>query len=184
RSTVREQTGRGSRALSRGFVSSIDEAAMLDRPAGEESSTVSVERPAARAAGDALWLLGRCLIGGLFLQRGFGKLLALDPVAASPARNGVPAPEAMAVIGAVTEFCGGLAIVVGFMTRPAALVMVAFTIVATLISHRFWELQGLARRQQSVQFAKNLAIIGGFLLLLVQGGGRLSYDGWRRRGRG
>ena len=161
---------------------------MLDRPAGEESSSASAspahparDRPYASAAGDALWLLARCLIGGIFVQSGFGKLLALGAFAASLAKNGVPAPEAMAVIGAVTEFCGGLAIVVGFMTRPAALIMVAFTITATLISHRFWEFQDLARRQQSVQFAKNLAIIGAFLLLLVQGGGPFSYDGWRKR---
>ena len=161
---------------------------MLDRPAPEEFSSAPAspaasapDRPYARAAGDALWLLARCLIGGIFVQSGFGKLLALGAFAASLAKNGVPAPEAMAVIGAVTEFCGGLAIVVGFMTCPAALIMVAFTIAATLISHRFWEFQDLARRQQSVQFAKNLAIIGAFLLLLVQGGGRLSYDGWRRR---
>ena len=161
---------------------------MLDRPPREESASASpqfahssAERPAAQAAHDALWLLGRCLIGCIFVQSGFGKLLALGAFAASLAKNGLPAPEAMAVIGAVTEFFGGLAIVVGFMTRPAALIMVAFTITATLISHRFWEFEDLARRQQSVQFAKNLAILGGFLLLLVQGGGRLSFDGWRRR---
>src|SRR5262249_47391560 len=146
----------------RGFVGSIDEAAMLDRPPREEipaaspkSADSSAERPAAQAAGDAVWLLARCLIGGLFVQSRFGKLLALGAFAASLAKNGVPAAEAMAVIGAVTEFCGGLAIVAGFMTRPAALIMVAFTITATLISHRFWEFQELARRQQSVQFAKN-----------------------------
>ncbi len=161
---------------------------MLDRTAREEFSSASTspahpapDRAAAGAAREALWLLARCLIGGIFVQSGFGKLLALGAFAASLAKNGVPAPEAMAVIGAVTEFCGGLAIVVGFKTRPAALVMIAFTITATLISHRFWELQDVARRQQSVQFAKNLAILGAFLLLLVQGGGRFSFDGWRRR---
>jgi putative oxidoreductase len=92
--------------------------------------------------------------------------------------------DVAAVVGAAVEFGGGLAIVLGLQTRYAALLMALFTISATLISHRFWELQDLAlRRQQSVHFMKNLVILGAFLLLLVQGGGRLSFDGWWRRAR-
>jgi len=78
------------------------------------------------------------------------------------------------------EFCGGLAIVFGLMARYAALLMVAFVIVATLISHRFWVFQGAERRTQTVQFAKNVAIIGGFLFLFVTGGGRYGLDRWWR----
>ena len=163
---------------------------MLDRPATAElsasstrSSPSSLDRFFAGAAGDAIWLLARCLIGGIFVQSGLGKLMALDGFAASLAKSGVPMADVMAVIGAVVEFGGGLAVIIGLQTRLAALLMVAFTIVATLISHRYWELaDAAARRQQSVQFAKNLAIIGAFLLLLVQGGKRFSLDGWWRRG--
>src|SRR5262249_49106079 len=75
---------------------------------------------------------------------------------------------------------GGLAIVFGLMTRYAALLMIAFVIVATLISHRFWAFQGAERRTQTVQFAKNVAIIGGFLFLFVTVGGRYSLDRWWR----
>jgi putative oxidoreductase len=164
---------------------------MLDRPATVERSTPTspsgapstLDRLLAGAAGDAIWLLARCLIGGIFVQSGLGKLMALDAFAASLAKSGVPMADVMAVIGAATEFCGGIAIVIGLQTRIAALLMFAFTIAATLISHRYWELTDVAaRRQQSVQFAKNLAIIGAFLLLLVQGGRRFSLDGWWRRG--
>lgn len=59
--------------------------------------------------------------------------------------------------------------------------LIVFVIVATLISHRFWALQGAERRTQTVQFAKNVAIIAGFLFAFVTGGGRLSLDYWRRR---
>jgi putative oxidoreductase len=90
--------------------------------------------------------------------------------------------DVMALVGASVEFFGGLAIVLGLQTRTAALLMAAFTISATLISHRFWELQDVAAfKQQSVHFMKNLAILGAFLLLFVQGGGRFSVDGWRQR---
>ena len=162
---------------------------MLDRPATFEPSTPftrsssfsALDRFVAGAGGEAVWLLARCLIGGIFVQSGLGKLMALDAFAASLAKNGVPMADVAALVGAVVEFGGGLAIVIGLQTRTAALLMVAFTVVATLISHRFWELQDAARKPQAVQFAKNLAIAGAFLLLFVQGGGRLGFDGWRRR---
>jgi len=71
--------------------------------------------------------------------------------------------------------------VLGLMTRYAAVLMILFVIVATRISHRFWPLQGAKRRTQAVQFAKNAAIIGGFLFVFATGAGRASLDRWRRR---
>jgi putative oxidoreductase len=65
--------------------------------------------------------------------------------------------------------------------RYVALLMVAFVIVATLISHRFWEFDGAARRAQEINFSKNVAIIGGFVLLNAGGGGRFAMERlWRR----
>ena len=59
--------------------------------------------------------------------------------------------------------------------------MIAFTIIATLVSHRFQEFQHAARQLQYVNFMKNLAIIGGFTVLYTRGAGRLSLDrtSWR-----
>src|SRR5690242_5944596 len=131
--------------------------------------------------GNVLWLLGRILIGGIFVQSGFAKLMTLGAFAASLARNGVPVPEVMAPIGAAVEFGGGLAIVLGLGARYAALLMVAFVIVATGISHRFWEYAPPQRQAQVVNFAKNVAIIGGFLFVFVTGGGHFSLDRWWRR---
>jgi putative oxidoreductase len=132
---------------------------------------------------DTMFLLGRIMIGGIFVQSGFNKLMGLDAFAAGLARQGIPAAAAsvLAPIGATTEFVGGLAIVFGLMTRSAAVLMIAFVIVATLISHRFWALGGAERRTQTVQFAKNVAIIGGFFFFFTTGGGRYSLDRWWRR---
>jgi putative oxidoreductase len=132
---------------------------------------------------DTMLLLGRIMIGGIFVQSGFNKLMGLDAFAAGLARQGIPAAAAsvLAPIGATTEFVGGLAIVFGLMTRSAAVLMIAFVIVATLISHRFWALEGAERRTQTVQFAKNVAIIGGFFFAFITGGGRYSLDRWWRR---
>jgi putative oxidoreductase len=133
--------------------------------------------------GDTMLLLGRTLIGGIFVQSGLNKLMGLDAFAAGLGRQGIPAAVAsvLAPIGATVEFVGGLAIVFGLMTRYAAVLMIIFVIVATLISHRFWVLQGAERRTQTVQFPKNVAIIGGFVFVFITGGGRYSLDRWWRR---
>jgi putative oxidoreductase len=129
---------------------------------------------------ETILLLGRLALGAIFVKSGLQKLLALSAFAASLAQRGVPASTTWAVIGATVEFVGGILIVTGLRTREASLLMILFVIVATGISHRFWEFAEAARRTQESQFFKNLSIIGGFLLLFVTGGGRYSLDGWLR----
>jgi putative oxidoreductase len=141
-----------------------------------------IDRAAARS-GNALWLLGRILIAGIFVQSGLDKLMGLDAFAGILVNTGIPAGMAsiLAPVGAAVEFAGGLAIVLGLMTRYAALLMIVFVITATLIAHRFWEYDGSARYAQLINFSKNIAIIGGFLFVFVSGGGRYSLDRWWQR---
>ena len=125
-----------------------------------------------------IWrLLGRIALGTIFVVSGFGKLTHLGGFEASLALKGVPLPWLAAFGGAPVEFFGGLAIVLGIAGRYAALLMLAFTVVATLISHRFWEYSDAAVHQvQLSNFSKNIAIIGGFMLLYSQGTGRFALD--------
>jgi putative oxidoreductase len=51
---------------------------------------------------------------------------------------------------------------------------------ATLISHQFWAVPDAQERMQAIQFAKNVAIFGGFLFVFVTGGGRFTLDRWWR----
>jgi putative oxidoreductase len=121
-------------------------------------------------------------LGGIFVLSGYGKVMGVAAFAASLERRGVPFASTLAVIGACVEFFGGLAIVLGVEVRYTALLMIAFVIVATLISHRFWELQDAARQAQATQFSKNMAIIGGFAVLHAAGGGRYAVERLWRRG--
>jgi putative oxidoreductase len=130
---------------------------------------------------DVILLLGRLALGVIFVKSGLQKLVALGAFAASLAGRGVPQSATWAVIGATVEFIGGILIVTGFRTREASLLMILFVIVATGISHRFWEYADAAQRLQESQFFKNLSIIGGFLLLFVTGSGRLGLDALLRR---
>jgi putative oxidoreductase len=95
----------------------------------------------------------------------------------------VPAPEVFGIVGACVEFFGGIAVVLGLASRYVALLMIVFVVVATLISHRFWEYADAQQfRAQQGQFMKNLTIIGGYLLLFACGGGGFSMDAlWRRK---
>src|SRR5256885_9497840 len=114
---------------------------------------------------DVIVLLGRLALGAIFVKSGLQKLLALSAFAASLASRGVPQSSVWAVIGATVEFVGGILIVTGLRTREASLLMILFVIVATGISHRYWEFAEAARRLQESQFLKNLSIIGGVVLL-------------------
>jgi putative oxidoreductase len=130
--------------------------------------------------GNALWLIGRILIGGIFVQSGFGKLMDINGFASYLASSGAPMASVLAPIGAAVEFGAGVAVVLGIATRYAALLLIGFVIVATLISHRFWAAPPDEQPEQMIQFAKNVAIIGGFLFVFVTGGGRYSFDRWWR----
>ena len=134
------------------------------------------------AGGGAIWLIGRVVLGGLFMMSGIQKLSGIDQFAASLAKNGIPVEIAplLAWLGAGVETIGGLCIVLGLATSWASLVLIAFTIVAAFIAHRFWQAPPEARMMQTAHFEKNMMIAGAFCLLYVAGGGPYSIDRWRR----
>ena len=91
-------------------------------------------------------------------------------------------PAYLAYVSVPLEFFGGIAIVLGVATRYFVIAMVAFMLVATFSSHAYWNFtDAAARRAQENNFYKNIAILGGFLLLFVTGSGRFSLDHWLRR---
>jgi putative oxidoreductase len=160
---------------------------MLDKatriaPAPTAPSFLSIPDELAARSQDSLVLLARFLLAAIFVPSGFGKLMALGTFTTQLAGQGVPMATLVAPVAASIEFFGGLAVVLGLATRYAALLLVVFTIAATMTSHRFWELADAARRGQQVHFFKNVAIMGGFVLLFVTGAGRLSFDRMLRRG--
>jgi len=130
---------------------------------------------------DGVLLVARVLLGAIFVQSGFGKLTNLEGFAAGLEKMGVPVPYAAGVVGACVEFFGGLAVVLGAWTWLAAILVAGFTLVASFLAHRFWDVPPEQRPMQNIQFMKNMAIIGGLLALAAAGAGRYSLDGFRRR---
>ena len=95
-----------------------------------------------------------------------------------PGRGLMPA---LAYLAVPVEFFGGIALLFGFATRYVAVVMIAFMLIATFSSHRYWDFTDAAQRRfQDASFWKNIAMLGGFFFLFVSGPGRFSVDGWLR----
>ena len=131
---------------------------------------------------DVFLLAARLGLGAVFVMSGWGKLFDLAKVAASFPARGLPAE--LGYVAPFVEFFGGLFLMIGFATRYSALVMLAFTIVATFSSHRYWTFTDpAAMAQQSSNFWKNVAIMGGMFATFVAGGGRISVDGVLRHSR-
>jgi putative oxidoreductase len=150
---------------------------MLDRPqasAPAHDDAGPLVLPLGSGLADPILLIARILMGYIFLLSGWGKLTGLAVFAAYLERQGVPASYGFAVLGAAVEFLGGLSLILGIATRYAALVTIAFMLVATGVSHRFWEFEGAAR--QAVNFNKNMAMMGGLLAMVIAGPGRFSLD--------
>lgn len=125
---------------------------------------------------DWVLLFGRLSMGLLFFSSGLGKLsqpLGLAPMLAA---MGLPAPELLSVLSALAEAGGGALLLLGLAPRLTALGLVAFTVLATLIAHRFWSVPQEEVMGQLIHAFKNLAIVGGLLYYFVAGPGRLSLD--------
>jgi putative oxidoreductase len=123
---------------------------------------------------DFLLLVGRVMLGWIFVQSGWGKLFNIAGYATTYPRRGLS--TWMAYIAVPSEFFGGLFLVIGFATRYTVLVMVFFMIVASFSSHAYWSGPEAQRAIQSSAFWKNVSMVGGMLFLFVTGAGRFSLD--------
>ncbi|RJG45709.1 DoxX family protein [Mesorhizobium sp. DCY119] len=124
------------------------------------------------ANASAAILVGRVLISILFILAGFGKLTAIGGTAGFFESLGLPMPTVTAVVVGLVEFFGGLAVLVGFKTRIAAILLAVFTLGATAVAHLDFSQAGNALMLQ-----KNLGLVGGFIFLAVIGAGAYSIDG-------
>lgn len=126
-----------------------------------------------------LALAGRALIALLFVPAGFAKIAGFAGTAGYIASKGVPLPELAAAIAIAVELGLGLLLLVGWQTRWAALGIAVFTAVITFIFHNYWAAPAEQMMQQQQAFFKNIAVVGGLLLVAAFGAGAWSFDGKR-----
>ena len=126
-----------------------------------------------------LSLIGRLLLALLFLPAGIMKIGTFAGTVGYISSKGLPLPEVGALIAIVIEVGGGLALIAGFGTRVTALVLALFTLVASILFHNFWAVPADQAFVQQLMFFKNIAVVGGLLVLASHGAGAWSLDARR-----
>ncbi|MFT6767513.1 MAG: putative oxidoreductase [Burkholderiaceae bacterium] len=116
-------------------------------------------------------LIGRILLAALFIPAGISKIVGFDGTVGYIASVGLPLATLAAIIAVVVELIAGLALLVGYRIKLAAAVLAVFTLVATVLFHNFWAMPADQAYMQQLMFMKNIAVVGGLLLVAALGGG-------------
>src|SRR5215468_7086623 len=120
-----------------------------------------------KSVNDAALLVGRILLAALFLPSGIGKAMGFTAFSASLATKGLPYAEAWAAAAVAIEVLGPIALILGIVPRWTSLALIAFVVMATATTHRYWEFaDAAARRAQEINFYKNWGYRRGSVVLL------------------
>jgi uncharacterized membrane protein YphA (DoxX/SURF4 family) len=133
-----------------------DPMSFVDRLAGAMASAIATP-PVHFIA-----LLGLC---AAYLQGGLVKLLDFNAAIAETQSFGLPFAAAATAATIVTELAGSALILTGFYRWLGALWLAGFTLFATFVANRFWEMEPPARFMIENAFFEHLGLVGGFLLV-------------------
>ncbi|HDR2614022.1 TPA: DoxX family protein [Enterobacter ludwigii] len=123
-----------------------------------------------------LLLIGRIALVVLFIIFGYPKLTGFSGTVQNMTSLGTPMPMLAAIIAVVMEVPAAILIVLGFFTRPVAVLFVFYTLGTAIIGHHYWDMTGDAVMPNMINFYKNISIAGAFILLAIVGPGALSLD--------
>ena len=129
---------------------------------------------------NALNRIGLLLIVALFLPAGLSKLTGFEGTVGYFGSLGLPVATLAVVVAIIAEVLGGIALLVGFQTRIVAILLAIFTLAASIAGHAFWAAPADAAFIQQLLFLKNIAVIGGLLVLASAGAGKFSIDGYKQ----
>ena len=113
-------------------------------------------------------ITGRILFALIFLVSGFNHF---SPATIAYADSqGVPMAAISVPFFGVIAIVGAVSIMVGYPGRIGALLIIVFLVPVTVFMHRFWSVSDPTMYQmQFINFMKNLALLGGAIMLLVRG---------------
>lgn len=149
----------------------------MTTPSRSSHPALSLTDGIAMSTSDFLLLCGRILLAWIFLRSGWGKIDNIAGYAGTfPGRGLTPW---MAWIAVPFEFAGAILLILGVATRYVIIGFIIFMLVATFSSHAYWNFTDVAQRRiQDSAFWKNIAMVGGLLVLFVTGPGKFSIDHW------
>lgn len=121
----------------------------------------------------------RLLLAALFLPAGIAKITGFAGTVGYIESVGLPMATLAAIAAIVLEVAGGIALIIGFGTRFAALALAFFTLVASFIFHAYWAVPADQAYVTQLLFFKNIAVAGGLMSLAAWGAGGWSLDARR-----
>lgn len=121
-------------------------------------------------------LLARVMLSWLFLYSAYGKLTDWSGYVAYMSAKGMPFASLFLAGTIVFLLVGGVSVLVGYKARIGSLPLLVFLLPTTLIFHNFWAFDGAEQQTQLINFMKNVAIMGGVLMVTAFGSGPLSLD--------
>ena len=116
-------------------------------------------------------LLGRLLITYIFATSGIAKVFSWSGNVAYMSTRHLPFISALLAVAAFVELAGSICLITGYRARIAAVVMFLYMIAVTLLFHNYWAANPNLAGIQETHFRKNLAIMGGLLMLAYGGPG-------------
>lgn len=123
--------------------------------------------------------LARLLMVALFLPAGIGKVTGFEGTVGYIDSVGLPLPALGAALAAGVEIVASLALLAGFRTRISAIVLAAFTLLASFFFHAYWAVPADQTFVAQLLFFKNIAVVGGLLAIATHGAGPWSIDARR-----
>jgi len=110
----------------------------------------------------------------IFATSGLAKILSWQANVQYMSTRHLPIIPVLLAAATVIEIGGSICLITGYRAREAAFIMFLYMIPLTLLFHNYWSFSGMLAGTQETHFRKNLAIMGGLLLLAYAGPGRWS----------
>jgi putative oxidoreductase len=120
-------------------------------------------------------LLARILISCIFLFEAYDSLAFYQKTKQTMLEYGLTwQTDMLLILSIVLLFVGGIFLLIGYRSSLAAIMLLLYWLPVTFIVYSFWNDPEEYRRVHSIFFMKNLAVVGGLLMILVHGSGRYS----------
>ena len=114
-------------------------------------------------------LLGRLMMSYIFATSGIAKIFGWSGNVAYMTTRHLPMIPVLLAVAMVIEVAGSVCVVTGYQARLAAFVMFWYTTAVTVLFHNYWAASEAMAGMQETHFRKNLAIMGGLLMLAYSG---------------
>ena len=117
---------------------------------------------------DALFLIGRVVLGVYYLFNAYNHFSRTEMLAGYAGSKGVPAPRVMVILTGLLLLVGGLSILLGAYPRVGIAAVVVFLVPVAFWMHNFWAVQEpMQQMVEMVNFTKNLALAASALMFLA-----------------